>query len=242
MGLDSATSVYFVVELEEWLGARARTRDRRSSTRPSPSSPAIWPSGGDAGLADRLTRLAGRAAAPPRGGAAGRPRLCRAVRPRRRGGVGHLRRAGPARPRAWRGRIAAPAPPGERALLLFPSGIEFMVASLRLPLRRGHRGAADAAAAAERRATPAPASSPIARRASPCRPAALIAGERGDLTGRFGGRPWQWLAVRRAETAGDARPAGRARRHRVPAIHLGLDLGARRASWSAMPICSPIWR
>ena len=98
------------------------------------------------------------------------------------------------RARALAVRIAAQAPRGERALLLFPSGIEFVVAlfgclyagiiAVPLMLPRRH-GARDASAAILTDCTPRLALST----------AALIAGARGDLTGRFPADRLAWLAT-----------------------------------------------
>src|SRR5437016_9472004 len=98
------------------------------------------------------------------------------------------------RARAVAARLLERAAPGERALLLFPNGIDFMVAffgclaagiiavPMMLPRRQSARDSSDAIVA-------------------DCAPrlglatAALIAGGRGDIAGRFGGL--DWLAVDR---------------------------------------------
>ena len=91
-------------------------------------------------------------------------------------------------------RIAARAAPGERALLLCPNGIGFMVGffgcilagviavPMMLPRRRGAR---DASASILADCTPRLALAPRA----------LIDGERGDLVGRFEADGLEWLAV-----------------------------------------------
>lgn len=99
-------------------------------------------------------------------------------------------------------RIAEAAPAGERALLLFPSGIEFIVAlfgcfcagviavPMMLPRRHGGR---DASASIVADCTPRLILS--TRR--------LIAGERGDLAARFAGAGLAWLASDDADGADD---------------------------------------
>ncbi len=91
-------------------------------------------------------------------------------------------------------RINRHAAPGERALILCPNGIGFMVGffgcilagviAVPLMLPRRH-GARDASASILADCTPRLALAP----------AALIAGERGDLVGRFAAADLNWLAV-----------------------------------------------
>lgn len=102
-------------------------------------------------------------------------------------------------------RIAAHAAPGERALLLCPNGIGFMVAffgcvlagvvavPMMLPRRRSAR---DASAGIVADCTPRLALAP----------SMLIAGERGDLVGRFAGAGLEWLAVDGAAAEPSAGP------------------------------------
>ena len=104
---------------------------------------------------------------------------------------------------AMAGRIAARAAPGERALLLCPTGIEFMIGlfgcflagviavPMMLPRRQSAR---DASAGIVADCTPRLALS-LGR---------LIGGERGDLVGRFAGTGVEFLAV--DDAAGAAAP------------------------------------
>jgi acyl-CoA synthetase (AMP-forming)/AMP-acid ligase II len=97
-------------------------------------------------------------------------------------------------------RIAARAVPGERALLLCPTGIDFMVGffgcvlagviavPMMLPRRQSAR---DASAGIVADCAPRLA---LALRA-------LIGGERGDLVGRIGSPGLEWLAIDDPETA-----------------------------------------
>ena len=109
-------------------------------------------------------------------------------------------------------RIAARAAPGERALLLCPTGIDFIVGFfgcllagvIAVPMMLPRRlSARDASAAIVADCAP--------RLALSLR--ALIAGERGDLVGRFAGAGLEWLAIDdpqpASEPAGGAAPAGR---------------------------------
>ena len=221
MGLDSATSAYFIVELEEWVGVELEPElvfdyptDRRAGA--SHRRPAGGTTGD--GARDRHPprrapaefRLARRSAAPPRRGAAGRARLCGAVGPRPGSGAHHLRRAG--RPRRGAGRADRGAgAPGERALLLCPNGIGFMVGffgcllagviavPMMLPRRQSAR---DASASIVADCTPRLALAP----------AALIAGERGDpASGRFPAGT-RMAGGRRCRPMPAGAPAGRSRR------------------------------
>ena len=135
-------------------------------------------------------------------------------------------------------RIADRAGPGDRALLVCPNGVGFMVGFFACVLARvaavpimvpRRNSARDASAAIVADCTPVLALAPRA----------LIDGERGDLAARFAnagrdGSALEFLAVDEAETvpafaaALDSVPGPPARpgRHRVSAIHLRLDLGA----------------
>ena len=102
-------------------------------------------------------------------------------------------------------RIAAHAAPGERALLLCPNGVGFMVGffgcvlagviavPMMLPRRQSAR---DASASIVADCTPRLALAP----------GALVAGERGDLVGRFAGAGLEWLAV--DDPQDEAEPGG----------------------------------
>src|SRR5262249_40862249 len=97
-------------------------------------------------------------------------------------------------------RIAARSEPGDRALLLCPNGTGFIfgffacllagviAVPMMLPRRRGGRDASEAILAD---CTPRLALAPRG----------LIAGERGDLVGRFAATWLEWLAVDDAEPA-----------------------------------------
>ncbi|HLY46229.1 MAG TPA: fatty acyl-AMP ligase [Stellaceae bacterium] len=104
---------------------------------------------------------------------------------------------------ALAGRLAARAPPGERALLLCPGGIDFMVAlfgcllariiavPLMLPRRQSGR---DASAGIVADCAPRLALAP----------GAVIEGRRGELAERFAAGGLEWLAV--DEAAADGAP------------------------------------
>ena len=122
-------------------------------------------------------------------------------------------------------RLAAVAKPGERALLVFPPGLEFVVAffgcliarviavPMMVPRRQSARDSSASIMANCK---------PVLALTSP----ALVS--RDDLAARFAGHAMQWLTVdlvaRHARADRAAAPAER--RHRVPAIHLRLDLRA----------------
>jgi acyl-CoA synthetase (AMP-forming)/AMP-acid ligase II len=91
-------------------------------------------------------------------------------------------------------RIAAHAAPGERALLLCPNGIGFMVGFFGCVLA----GVIAVPMMPPRRQSARDASASIVADCMPrlaLAPRGLIAGERGDLVGRFAGAGLAWLAV-----------------------------------------------
>lgn len=91
-------------------------------------------------------------------------------------------------------RITARAAPGERALLLCPNGIGFMVGFFGCILA----GVIAVPMMVPRRQSARDASSGIVADCTPrlaLAPRTLIDGERGDLVGRFGGSALEWLAV-----------------------------------------------
>jgi acyl-CoA synthetase (AMP-forming)/AMP-acid ligase II len=99
-------------------------------------------------------------------------------------------------------RLAARAAPGERALLLCPTGIEFMVAFFGCVLA----GVVAVPMMLPRRQSARDASAGIVRDCAPrlaLAPRALIDGGRGDLVGRIAAPGLEWLAVDDAQ-AGDA--------------------------------------
>jgi acyl-CoA synthetase (AMP-forming)/AMP-acid ligase II len=99
-------------------------------------------------------------------------------------------------------RLAARAAPGERALLLCPTGIEFMVAFFGCVLA----GIVAVPMMLPRRQSARDASAGIVRDCAPrlaLAPRALIDGGRGDLVGRIAAPGLEWLAVDDAQ-AGDA--------------------------------------
>ncbi len=107
-------------------------------------------------------------------------------------------------------RIAARAAPGERALLLCPTGIEFMVAFFGCVLA----GVVAVPMMLPRRQRARDASAGIVRDCAPrlaLAPRALIDGGRGDLVGRIAAPGLEWLAVDDAEgEAGGAEELGSA--------------------------------
>jgi len=154
---------------------------------------------------------------PPRCGTAARPGLCRVGRSRRRGCGDHVCRARPPRSRAG-GRIVAMAPPGERALLLFPERdrvcrrrcLACLCAGIvAVPLMLPRRQTARDAGTAFRRlcASPRPVDRRIDRRRAR-RP-----------QGRFAGAIWRGFSSDQGEAAHPALPAAGPGRHRLTAIH-----------------------
>ena len=131
-------------------------------------------------------------------------------------------------------RIADRAGPGDRALLVCPNGVGFMVGFFACVLTR----VAAVPVMVPRRNSARDASAGIVADCTPVlalAPRALIGGERGDLAARFAnaghnGIALEFLAVDDAETApapfDTDRPPARPGRHRVSAIHLRLNLGA----------------
>ena len=127
-------------------------------------------------------------------------------------------------------RLAQTAKPGDRALLVFPPGLEFVIAffgcliarviavPMMVPRRQSARDSSASIMANCK---------PVLALTSP----ALAA--RGDLAERFAGHDLQWITVDLTPgTPGEiALPRPQSGRRRVPAIHLRLDLrpeGRRR--------------
>jgi acyl-CoA synthetase (AMP-forming)/AMP-acid ligase II len=101
-------------------------------------------------------------------------------------------------------RIAAHAAPGERALLLCPNGIGFMAGFFGCVLA----GVIAVPMMLPRRQNARDASASIVADCAPriaLAPQRLIAGERGDLAGRFAGAGLAWLAV---DEGSEAEPSG----------------------------------
>ena len=134
-------------------------------------------------------------------------------------------------------RIADRAEPGDRALLVCPNGIGFMVGFFACVLAR----VAAVPIMVPRRNSARDASAAIIADCTPrlaLAPRALIDGERGDLAARFATANatgpvsnvsrWTRLPIgrRRNRSRRTDRPRARPGRHRVSAIHLRLDLGA----------------
>src|SRR5712691_9607652 len=95
-------------------------------------------------------------------------------------------------------RIAARAAPGERALLLCPTGIEFMVAFFGCVLA----GVVAVPMMLPRRQSARDASAGIVADCAPrlaLAPRVLLDGARGDLVGRIAASGLEWLAVDDAE-------------------------------------------
>ena len=91
-------------------------------------------------------------------------------------------------------RIAARAAPGERALLLCPTGIEFIVGLFGCMMA----GVIAVPMMLPRRQSARDASAGIVADCAPClalAPRALIGGGRGDLVSRFATRDFEWLTV-----------------------------------------------
>ena len=192
MGLDSATSAYFIVELEEWVGVELEPElvfdyptvgelARHIVARQSAGN------GGRSDMTSGRPRAAAtlrRTAASPRRGAAGRPGLYRAV-----GSRAGSWRGSPSPNLARRSadlarHIAARAEPGDRALLVCPNGIGFMVGFFACVLSR----VAAVPMMVPRRDSARDASAGILADCTPrlvLAPRALIDGKRGDLAARF---------------------------------------------------------
>src|SRR5829696_6710580 len=172
-----------------------------SSIRQSTSWPAISP----AGRAPRVTALAEQPSAAVRfGSLAELLRHRAAVQPDERAYVALSDRGGEEasitfaglarRSAALAQRIAAHAAPGERVLLLCPNGIGFMVGFFGCVLA----GVIAVPMMLPRRQNARDASASIVADCAPrlaLAPRGLIAGERGDLVGRFAGAGLVWLAV-----------------------------------------------
>ncbi len=221
MGLDSATSAYFIVELEEWVGVELEpelvfdyptvdelarhivargSAEWRQPGMTAVSARAMAPAS-FATLADLLRH---RAAATPddpayielsdRG-----QELARLTFAELAGRSADLAR-----------RIADRAGPGDRALLVCPNGVGFMVGFFACVLAR----VAAVPIMVPRRNSARDASAGIVADCTPVlalAPRALIGGERGDLAARFAnagrdGTALEFLAVDDAETAPAAAP------------------------------------